>query len=155
MEPSDLEQLERFIVRAKASSYGGEDNRLLPYRLDSHDVQYFEGDWAYHDSYVGESDFSGQEVAYLRRKAVWAMNYYGRIVEPSAITGAEAGRVIRSSLSALYHEGRFLGGYRHVSDPFTYYDTNDGDFTWFHGREWISTEQGLVYELLYHGGLIR
>ena len=141
MTPNELEELERFIVRAKASSYVGEGKQLLPYRLDSHDVQYIEGDWAYHDSY-------------LRRKAVWAMNYYGRIVEPTAITGAEAGRVIRASLSSLYNEGRFLGGYRHQSEPFTYYDTYDGDFTWFHGREWISSEKGLAYELLYHGGLI-
>jgi hypothetical protein len=155
MDTLDLAALEQFIVRAKAATYGGDGFTLLPYRLDSHDFQYVEGDWAYHDSYVGLTDFSGQEVAYFKRSAIWAMSYYGRILRPDVITGVDAGRVIKASLSALYHEGRFLGGFRHVNDPYIYIDTNQGDLTWFQGRESIETDGKVAYELVYHGGLIR
>ncbi len=155
MENLDLAALEEFIVRAKAATYGGDGFTLLPYRLDSHDFQFVDGDWAYHDSYVGLTDFSGQEVAYFKREAIWAMSYYGRILRPDVITGVDAGRVIKASLSALYHEGRFLGGFRHVNDPYIYIDTNQGDLTWFQGRESIETDGKVAYELVYHGGLIR
>jgi len=155
MDTLDLAKLEDFIVRAKAATYGGDGFTLLPYRLDSHDFQFVDGEWAYHDSYVGATDFSGQEVAYLKRGAVWAMSYYGRILRPDVITGVDAGRVIKASLSAMYHEGRFLGGFRHVNDPYIYIDTNQGDLTWFQGRESIETDGKVAYELVYHGGLIR
>ena len=154
METLDLAAMEEFIVRAKAATYQGDGFTLLPYRLDSHDFQFLDGDWAYHDSYVGLTDFSGQEVVYFRRRAIWAMSYYGRILLPEVITGVEAGRVIRSSLSALYHEGRFLGGFRHFSEPYLYLDTNSGDVTWFQGRESIEAAGKVAYELVYHGGLI-
>jgi Domain of unknown function (DUF5680) len=155
LDTFDLATLERFVVRAKASTYVGDGTRLIPYRLGSHDLQYADGDWIYHDSYIGESDFAGQEVVYFRQKAIWVMNYYGRILRPDVITGAEAGRVIKASLSALYHEGRFLGGFHHVTDPYTYSDTNEGDVAWFQGREWITAGDDVAYELVYHGGLIR
>ena len=155
METLDLAALEDFVVRAKAATYAGDGFTLLPYRLESHDFQFVDGDWAYHDSYVGATDFAGQEVVYRARKAVWAMSYFGRILLPSVISGVEAGRVIKASLSALYHEGRFLGGFRHVNAPYIYIDANEGDVTWFEGREAIETDGKVAYELVYHGGLIR
>jgi hypothetical protein len=154
MESLDLAVLEEFIVRAKATTYTGDGFTLLPYRLDSHDFQYVDEDWAYHDSYVGLTDFSGQEVVYYQRRAVWAMSYYGRILRPDAISGVDAGRVIKASLSAMYHQGRFLGGFRHVSEPYVYIDTSEGDVTWFQGRERIEADEKIAYELVYHGGLI-
>jgi hypothetical protein len=36
-----------------------------------------------------------------------------------------------------------------------YHDTSAGDATWFQGREWIDRAGRIVYELHYHGGLIR
>ena len=155
LETLDLAALEDFIVRAKAATYGGDGFTLLPYRLDSHDFQFIDGDWAYHDSYVGLTDFAGQEVVYQARRAVWAMSYYGRILLPEVISGVDAGRVIKASLSALYHQGRFLGGFRHVNDPYIYVDTNTGDVTWFQGREHIEAAGKIAYELVYHGGLVR
>ena len=155
MQSIPHDQLHTFIVRAKAATYVGSGQKLLPYRLDSHDLQFFDGDWAYHDSYLGESDFIGQEAVYYQGRAVWAMNYYGRILNPGRITSAQAGAMIRASLTRLYAEGRFLGGFELSEGELTYVDTNQGDPEFFTGREWISREEEVVYELVYHGGLIR
>ena len=76
-------------------------------------------------------------------------------LEPSRITAAEAGLVIKESLSGMYATGRFLGGWVHDTDNGIYTDTNQGDFTSFTGKEWISRDGILVYELHYHGGLIK
>ena len=83
------------------------------------------------------------------------MNYYGRILEPSLITAAEAGQMIQKSLSALYQEGRFLGGFQYTLGQDTYVDTNEGDTASFTGKEWITRNGVKVYELVYHGGLIK
>src|SRR5574342_88219 len=114
MDPAQLSELHAFIVRAKQGTYVGSGQKLLPYRLGSHDLQLIEGDWAYHDSYLGESDFIGQEAVYYRHAVVWAMNYFGRIIDTTQITSAQAGAMIKISLSKLYAEGRFLGGFTHT-----------------------------------------
>jgi hypothetical protein len=55
----------------------------------------------------------------------------------------------------MYKQGRFLGGFQHTSDKGMYADTSEGDLTSFTGKEWISRENVKVYELMYHGGLIK
>ncbi len=155
MEGFSLEQLNTFIVQAKAVTYVGGGARSLSCRPGSHDLQFHEGAFSYLDSYFGGADFLGQEVVYFEGKPVWAMNYYGRILDPSLITAEEAGRIIQESLSRMYKEGRFLGGFEHSTRNSTYVDTNEGDITSFTGREWIMRENVRVYELVYHGGLVK
>jgi hypothetical protein len=149
------EQLAEFIVRAKAATYAGGGAPAISCRPGSHDLRFEDGPFAYIDSYFGGADFIGEEVIYYQDEPIWAMNYYGRILEPTLIQAAQAGRIIQASLSAMYREGRFLGGFQHAADEFTYFDTNDGDVCFFTGREWISRGDVHVYELVYHGGLIK
>ena len=152
----DLAELETFIVEAKANTYVGGSADAGPSRPGSHDLEYARGDWRYRDSYFGGSDFLGEEVVWHRGVPVWAMNYYGWISDPAAITAETAGRVIRTALSAMYSEVRFLGGFHTEVDGWVYHDHSAGDLTHFHGRERISRPDGPeVYALLYHGGLIR
>jgi len=150
-----VEQLNNFIVRAKAATYVGDGAKITPCRLGSHDLQFKEGDFAYLDSYFGGTDFLGQEVVYHRGEPVWAMNYYGRILEPERIRADETGQIIKRSLSAMYKEGRFLGGFEYVTENGIYVDTSIGEVASFTGQEWIMRENTRVYELVYHGGLIR
>lgn len=150
-----LQELHDFIVRAKAATYVGDGVKLLPYRPGSHDLQFHEPPFAYHDSYFGASDFLGQEVVYHDSLPVWVMNYYGYILEPTEIEAAESGRVIKASLSKLYKERRFLGGFEHTVEEFSYVDTSEGDVSHFTGREWITRQGKIVYELVYHGGLVK
>jgi hypothetical protein len=154
-EPFPLHELEAFIVRAKSKTYVGGGQKLLSYRLGSKDLQFHDGDWVYHDSYFGNTDFIGQEVVYFRRKPVWAMNYYGYILKLEQITAAKTIHMIRCSLAKMYEEGRFLGAFEHVEDDLRYVDSNEGAVTRFHGKEQIYRNGQLVYELVYHGGLLQ
>jgi hypothetical protein len=155
MTALSLDALHNFIVRAKAATYVGSGAHSLARRPGSHDLEFHDGDFAYLDTYYGGSDFIGEEAVYYEGQPVWAMNYYGRILEPTRITGAETGQVIKESLTRMYKEGRFLGGFEHATARGVYHDTSQGDFTSFTGREWIAQDGVSVYELYYHGGLIK
>jgi hypothetical protein len=150
----DNQSLHDFIVRAKAATYVGDGQHVPSCRPGSHDLKFTDGNFAYHDSYFGGRDFIGEEAVYHEEKPVWAMNYYGRILNADLITPAQAGQVIKASLSRMYAEGRFLGGFEYQHEGFTYTDTSEGDLTSFRGREFINRSGETVYELLYHGGLI-
>ena len=155
MADFSLDQLNAFIVGAKAATYVGGGQKSLSRRPGSHDLEFHEGAFAYLDSYFGGADFIGQEAVYSEGKPVWAMNYYGRILKPNLITAAEAGQMIQASLSRLYQQGRFLGGFEYTVGQDTYVDTNAGDTALFTGKEWITRNGVKVYELVYHGGLIK
>ena len=151
----DLNELNAFIVRAKAATYVGDGERVVPCRVGSHDLRFSDGDWAYHDSYFGGTDFIGEEVVYFGEQPVWAMNYYGRILRDDLLSGAQAGQMIKASLSRMYQEGRFLGGFEHTESDLTYVDASEGNADSFRGRESIRRGEEVAYELVYHGGLIR
>jgi hypothetical protein len=150
-----VQQLEHFIVRAKAATYVGDGEKAVSCRPGSHDLKFREGPFSYLDSYFGGTDFIGQEVIYYEDEPVWAMNYYGRILEPEKISAAETGQIIKESLSLMYREGRFLGSFEHATGNGIYTDTSQGDPESFTGMEWITRGGIRVYELLYHGGRIK
>jgi hypothetical protein len=150
-----LTDLHAFIVRAKAATYVGGGEKTPSCRTGSHDLRFVDGAWAYLDSYFGGTDFIGQETVWHASSPLWAMNYYGYILRPELITAAQAGQVIKVSLARMYTEGRFLGGFEYQDGGFTYFDTSDGEFQRFTGREWIVRDGMKAYELVYHGGLIR
>ena len=150
-----VEELHKFIVKAKANSYVNRAPKCLPSRLGSQDIQFRDNDYQYLDSYYGGTDFIGQEVVVHENIPVWAMNYYGRIVEPSIYDAEKAGNVVIESLSQLYETGTFLGNNSCHTEWGTYTDTNEGSVSCFSGYEWIDFREKKVYELRYHGGLIR
>ena len=151
-----IKQLYTFIVQAKAATYVGDGIKCLAHRPGSFDLEYHDGLYSYLDSYFGGADFLGQEVVYFKSRPVWVMNYYGRILKPELISAAEAGQILKESLSLMYREGRFLGGFEHSTlDGSIYTDTSQGKIGSYTGREWITRQNVKVYELIYHGGLVK
>ena len=151
----DSECLHHFIIIAKANSYVAGGAFMPPCRTGSHDIGYERGGWRYLDSYFGGTDFAGQEVVWFAGVAIWAMNYFGRIVEPDLIDAARAGRVIKDALTHMYvDQMRFLGGldFDHAFGHYT--DQSSGTFECFSGEERILVGDRIAYRLDYRGGLI-
>jgi Domain of unknown function (DUF5680) len=151
----DTTLLQDFIVVAKSNTYVADGTVLFPCRAGSHDIGYESGKWRYLDSYFGGSDFAGQEVVWFAGEPVWAMNYFGRIIQPGLIDAAKAGRVIKAALMHMYvDQKRFLGGLE-FSHAFGHYtDQNRGAFDNFSGQERIVVDGLTAYELDYRGGLV-
>ena len=150
-----MDGLEEFIVAAKAATYVGNGASRVPSRTGAHDLGYERDGWHYLDSYFGGTDFLGQEIVWRGGEAAWAMNYYGRILQPDLIDAACAGRVIKTALSALYAQGRFLGGFEREVGAARYVDANSGTTASFLGVERIFVGGVEAYRLDYHGGVIR
>ncbi|RYE07030.1 MAG: hypothetical protein EOP22_19375 [Hyphomicrobiales bacterium] len=148
-------ELDRFVVAAKRATYVGDGARAAASREGSHDLTFGAGEWAYRDSYFGGTDFIGQEVVWHRGEPVWAMNYYGFITRADLIDASRAGATIKAALSAMYEEGRFLGGFEWQGPHGLYRDGSTGDVAHFSGRETISVGAVEAYALDYHGGLIK
>ena len=155
MSNPSFTDLHTFIVCAKAATYVGGGVKIASCRPASHDLQFTDGEWSYLDSYFGGTDFIGEEAVWHSGKPVWVMNYYGYILKPELITPAQAGQMIKASLSRLYMQNRFLGGFQYSEGSFTYFDTNEGEFSRFTGREWIERDGIKAYELVYHGGRVK
>jgi hypothetical protein len=148
-------ELETFIVAAKRATYVGGGAKAAPSRVGSHDLTFGEGGWRYRDSYFGGTDFLGQETVWLGDEPVWAMNYYGYILRPDLIDGERAGSTIKAALSAMYAEGRFLGGFEWTGSHGRYVDESIGGVEHFHGREVILVGEVEAYALDYFGGLVK
>jgi Domain of unknown function (DUF5680) len=147
--------LEPFIIRAKAACYVGAGRRVRASRTASHDLTFADGAWRYRDSYFGGTDFLGQETVWHAAKPVWAMNYYGFILRDDLITAADTARIIRTALSAMYAEGRFLGGFQYRIGDDLYHDESTDNLQRFTGTERIDRGGVTVYQLHYHGGMVR
>ena len=150
--------MEKFIINAKANGWVGAQpagKKISSSRKGSFDITYEEGDFFYQDSFVGLTDFCGQEHVCFKNEPVWSMAYFGYVVQQGLFTSKQTVEVLRSALGALYREGRFLGEFRHHHEKCEYHDVNHGDFRNFHGKESIHQDGVLVFELRYFGGLVR
>ena len=94
-------------------------------------------EFLYRDSYFGGQDFLGEEIVWYQEVPVWGENYFGKILRPELYSGAEAGQMIKRSLTEMYQEGRFLGGFRFEWQDVLYSDQSSGGIESFHGTEEI------------------
>jgi hypothetical protein len=151
-----MDELEAFILEAKSHCYVGHGQKTQrPCRLGSHDLSFTKAGFSYLDSYFGGTDFMGQETVWRDGIPVWGMNYYGKILNDDLMKAETAGRIITSSLQALYTQGRFLGGFKQEVEGYHDNDQSDGTYRRFTGWETIHRDHMLLYQLDYHGGIIR
>lgn len=151
----NIQELTAAIVQAKTATYVGGGAKVMPSRPGSQELSWASGDWRYLDTYFGGSDFLGQEVLWRGGEPVWAMNYYGYIKRPELIDAMRAGETIKAALTAMYGQGRFLGGFDWTGPHGRYVDKSDGGVGQFRGRETILVDGVEAYALDYFGGLIR
>ena len=100
-------------------------------------------------------DFLGQEVVWRERACVGDELLW--LHQPS---GADRRRPRgrhpnKAALSAMYAEGRFLGGFEWTGPHGVYRDSSTGDIAHFHGREIITVRGVEAYSLDYFGGLVK
>lgn len=152
-----MDELEKFIIKAKANGWvraelGGKQTPSS--RLGSLDITFEEGPFFYQDSFVGLSDFCGQEHVCKNGEPVWSMAYYGYLLCPEIFSSQQVIEILRPALGALYRENRFLGDFVYRVGNSEYRDLNRGDWKRFEGTESILDRGRLVYELKYFGGLV-
>jgi len=149
-EQTDIDALIEFRLKANVNTYAGFMNEVDATRPASHDFRYEEGDYMYHDTYLGGEEFAGEEAVWRKGVAVWAMNYIGRVLDDRF-----SGDFLKEALRAADKKMPYRGPEIYQSGEYTYRCKVTGDFTWFQGFEEIYLNDVKVYECVFHGGKVR
>lgn len=149
-ERTDLDEMMEFRLEASRNTYAGFSNEVSSTRLDSHDFRFEKGEWTYHDSYVGGEQFAGEEAVWKSGKAVWAMNYCGRVLDQRF-----SGNFLKAALRAADMKLPFRGPEFFQDGEYVYKTSVSGGVEWFQGFEEIYCGGEKVYECFYHGGICK
>ena len=143
------QDIRTFLVRAKKSTYAAGENEVLPSKPNSHDFRYAEDDYLYMDTYFGGQKFIGEECAWIKENAVWAMNYYGQSLNENFNS-----TFLKEALSHVSVSMPFRGPEFYQKGDYMYLCQIQGDFENFSGEEKIYCKQEKVYICTFHGGLV-
>ena len=147
---TDIGKLIDFRLEANVNTYPAYMNETDPTRLDSHDYSYSNGQYTYHDTYVGGEKFAGEETICLNDKIQYAMNYLGRVLNQQF-----SGDFLKEALRMADKSMPYRGPEYYQSGEFTYKCSVTGDFCWFQGYEEIYCNNVKVYECYFHGGVMK
>ncbi len=146
---TDIGEIIKFRLEANVNTYAAFMNEVDSTRLDSHDFRYENGIYTYHDTYVGGEQFAGEEAVWKNGKAVYAMNYLGRILDERF-----SGNFLKEALRKADVKMPYRGPEYYQSGEYIYKCSVNGDFSWFQGYEEIYCNNTKVYECFFHGGLM-
>lgn len=149
-EPEDIDEIIYFRLKANRNTYAAFMNEVDSTRFDSHDFRYEEGQYSYHDTYIGGERFAGEEAVWKNGHAVYAMNYMGRVLKDTF-----SGNFLKEALRAATADMPYRGPEYHQSGEYVYKCKVSGDFTWYQGYEEIYCNNDKVYECYFHGGMMR
>ena len=147
-------ELQDFLVKAKINTYasnGESKERIL--KDGSKELIYKNANLIYRDRYFGFNPFIGEETVFLNGKAIWGMNYYGKILSEN-IDSKQLYVFLKKSMLLVKKERPFRGPTKFKENKWKYQDKNQGTLKSFIGIEEIYFEKKKVYELKYHGGNI-
>ncbi|MEG0593424.1 MAG: DUF5680 domain-containing protein [Coprobacillus sp.] len=139
-----------FLVKAKQLTYSAKKGKVEPTRLDSHDYKYEEDNYKYHDTFVGSEMFAGEETVYQNDKAIYSMNYYGRVLDELF-----SGDFLKEALMHVSVDMPYRGPMLYKNGRYTYTMQVTGDYTFFNGIEDIYYNDTKVYECVFHGGILK
>lgn len=149
-QDADLDELIAFRLEANVNTYAAFMNEVDATRPSSHDFRYENGDYVYHDTYVGGEEFAGEESICKNEQAVYAMNYMGRVLSEGF-----SGNFLKEALRAADKKMPYRGPELYQSGEYIYRCKVTGDFTWFQGYEEIYHNDLKVYECVFHGGTLK
>lgn len=153
----NLNELARFLVKAKVQAYAGDGREVSPERPGFEELEFSEGIWNYRDSYSGFFFAPGQEIVRVNGQPVWAMAYSGGMRPEYHGDRAFAKRTftfLKKALLLVEESRPFRGPNQLQEGDYEYTDASEGDITDFKGTEHILYQGNEVFRQHYIGGLI-
>jgi hypothetical protein len=150
-----------FLVRAKLATYAA--NETGEEQADGSKIlELGENGLLYVDHYYGFNPFSGREQLVADGKTVWMMNYRGEIfsekLKKLPFSEREIYDFLRQALRNIPPKYPFRGPARLEKEKFLYFNRWQRNCKSFHGNEIIvarGSKHRIIYQLYYHGGIIR
>lgn len=150
IKQDEVQEIIEFRLEANRNTYAAFMNETDSTRPDSHDFRYEKDKFVYHDTYVGGEQFAGEEAVWKNGKAVYAMNYMGRVLDERF-----SGNFLKEALRNADYKMPYRGPEYYQAGEYTYKCKVSGDFNWFQGQEEIYWMDEIVYECYFHGGLLK
>jgi transcriptional regulator with XRE-family HTH domain len=148
--PTYHEEMIDFLIHAKRSTYAAKGAECSPTRLDSHDLEYRDGDYFYYDTYLGGDKFCGEEAVWYKNVPIWCMNYIGRLLDDNF-----SGDFLKEALLLVPKESPYRGPNLYQNGDYLYHCSVTGEFEWYQGKEEIFCKNQKIYECIFHGGMIK
>jgi len=148
-------QFSNFLVIAKRATYAssgeGGERQLAD---GTKELVLKEGLYKYRDRYFGSNPFIGQEVVFYKKKAVWAMNYYGAVINNIA-DSKEVYGFLKQALLKVSKGEPYRGPNSFTEVDWRYSMNVTGTVWYFSGKETIYYCGKKAYTLFFHGGEIK
>ena len=138
---TEINKLIKFRLEANANTYAAYMNETESTRFDSHDFEYSNGSYTYHDTYVGGEQFAGEEAIWYEGKSQYAMNYAERVLGQQF-----SGDFLKEALRLADDSMPYRGPEYFQSGEYVYKCNIVGEFVWFQGYEEIYCNNEKVYE---------
>lgn len=146
----NVKEIIQFLLRAKQHTYVCGDHKVSSIRCSSHDYEYIENEFTYHDTYLGNESFSGEEAVWVHEQPVWCMNYTGRVLgEPFQSS------FLKEALAKVSLPHPYRGPSIYTKGDYHYHCKVEGEFVWFQGYEEIFYQDERIYECYFHGGSVK
>lgn len=152
-----LQDLARFLVKAKKNTYAGGGKEIASQRPDFKELEFIEGDFEYRDSYFGLYQAPGQEVVRYKGKPVWLMAYSGGMKKQyhkDLDFAEQTFAFLVKALSQVEESKPFRGPDSLKEGDYEYINKVDGDISQFRGRESILYKGEEVFLHDYIGELV-
>ena len=148
-------KLAEFVIHAKVRSYAsGNDAEPVKYPDGCIELNYQEDGFQYRDRYFGSNPFVGEEVVWQNGQIIWAMNYYGYVIDENT-DSAQVYHFLQKAMGQVKEDRPYRGPFYLKEDDFEYFDQSQGDIDQFTGMEKIFFQGDEVYRLHYHGGKVQ
>jgi len=150
----NLKELSKFLVEAKRNTYAG--GRKAKRLADgSKELIFKKGNLKYKDRYFGSNPFIGEEIVWYNGKAIWGMNYYGKIIHTNTLPQKEIYNFLRKALRNVKESAPFRGPLLFKEGDLEYINKFEGTIIDFKGEEGIfRVPKSKIYTLQYEGGFI-
>lgn len=148
------DSLSIFLQKAKIATYASGDESIISKCEEGcKEISYTGNKFRYRDRYFGEYNFTGEEIVWWNKKAIWSMNYFG-LTDSSQKLPDSFSDFLKEALRHVDKTFPFRGPENFSRGDFEYINYFDGNLKNFNGVEKIKYKGNLIYKLYYHGGEI-
>ncbi|MBR9706110.1 hypothetical protein GOV14_03690 [Candidatus Pacearchaeota archaeon] len=156
----DLKKLAKFLVQAKISTYASMNKMKIDSERPRHDeLEFFDEEFYYRDSYVGFFQAPGMEEVRLGRdgKTIWTMAYSGGMLleyQEDVEFAMQTFTFLKKAMSLVNEKMPYRGIDKLKDGDWEYVCEVKGDIKRFIGHERIFFKNKEVFSQDYIGGLV-
>ncbi len=148
------EELIAFLLEANRAGYADVTTTVTDQPNGAHEIVVKKDGWLFVDYWFGGDPFSGQESITKDGKAIWAMQYRGRVGEGFEDRADEVFGFLKQALGKCTPEEPLRGPSKHEDKNWRYENSWSHDLSEFEGVEKIYYQDKLAHVCKYMGGVV-